>query len=91
MSAQIAVPSTKGQLKGWHALLWFLGFFGCMFVVNGIFLWTAITTFRAKIPRNPTLLASTTTARSRAGRIRQRQAGAPKSGSRVACRSCTFA
>ena len=45
MSAQVAVPSTKGQLKGWHALLWFVGFFGFMFVVNGIFLWTAITTF----------------------------------------------
>ena len=45
MSAHVAVPSTKGQLKGWHALLWFLGFFGFMFAVNGIFLWTAITTF----------------------------------------------
>jgi nitrogen fixation protein FixH len=45
MPANTAVPSTKGQLKGWHALIWFLGFFGFMFVVNGIFLWTAITTF----------------------------------------------
>jgi nitrogen fixation protein FixH len=45
MSAHLTVPSTKGQLKGWHALLWFLGFFGFMFAVNGIFLWTAITTF----------------------------------------------
>lgn len=35
----------RGQLKGWHALLWFLGFFGFMFVVNGIFLWAAITSF----------------------------------------------
>lgn len=35
----------RGRFKGWHALLWFLGFFGFMFVVNGIFLWTAITTF----------------------------------------------
>jgi len=35
----------KGQLKGWHALLWFASFFAFMFVVNGIFLWTAITTF----------------------------------------------
>lgn len=33
------------QFKGWHALLWFLGFFAFMFVVNGIFLWTAIRTF----------------------------------------------
>lgn len=35
----------KGQLKGWHALLWFIGFFGFMFVVNGIFLWAAISSF----------------------------------------------
>jgi nitrogen fixation protein FixH len=41
-----AVPKPpKGTLKGWHALMWFVGFFGFMFVVNGIFLWTAITTF----------------------------------------------
>jgi nitrogen fixation protein FixH len=41
-----AVPKPpKGTLKGWHALTWFLGFFGFMFIVNGIFLWTAITTF----------------------------------------------
>ncbi len=35
----------KRPMTGWHALGWFLGFFGFMFVVNGIFLWTAITTF----------------------------------------------
>ncbi len=35
----------KGPFKAWHALLWFAGFFGFMFAVNGIFLWTAITTF----------------------------------------------
>lgn len=35
----------KGPFKGWHALIWFAGFFGFMFAVNGIFLWTAITTF----------------------------------------------
>lgn len=40
-----STPRPKGQMTGWHALLWFLGFFGAMFVVNGIFLWTAITTF----------------------------------------------
>ncbi len=32
-------------MTGWHALVWFLGFFGAMFIVNGIFLWNAITTF----------------------------------------------
>lgn len=40
--------ASKGELKAWHALMWFLGFFGFMFVVNGIFLWTAITTFRGE-------------------------------------------
>ena len=35
----------KGPFKAWHALVWFLGFFGFMFIVNGIFLWTAIKTF----------------------------------------------
>jgi len=44
-SASPDVHGGKGQLKAWHALAWFLGFFGFMFVVNGIFLWTAITTF----------------------------------------------
>ena len=38
-------PAPKGTLSGWNALMWFVGFFGCMFIVNGIFLWTAITTF----------------------------------------------
>lgn len=32
-------------MNGWHALLWFIGFFGFMFVVNGIFLWKAIASF----------------------------------------------
>lgn len=46
MAASLSLPPPpKGQLKGWHALLWFLGFFGFMFVVNGIFLWAAITSF----------------------------------------------
>lgn len=45
MAANVQMPTAKGQLTGWHALLWFMGFFGCMFAVNGVFLWTAITTF----------------------------------------------
>jgi len=46
MAASMSLPRpAKGQMKGWHALLWFLGFFGCMFVVNGIFLWAALTSF----------------------------------------------
>ena len=32
-------------LKGWHVLLMLVGFFFFMFVVNGIFLWAAITSF----------------------------------------------
>lgn len=38
-------PSGKGPFKAWHALLCFAGFFSFMFLVNGIFLWTAVTTF----------------------------------------------
>lgn len=48
MSANTALTAPgfgKGPLKAWHALIWFVGFFGFMFAVNGIFLWTAITTF----------------------------------------------
>jgi nitrogen fixation protein FixH len=35
----------RAGLNGYHALLWFCGFFGLMFVVNGFFLFYAITTF----------------------------------------------
>lgn len=46
MAASLSLENSgKGKMKGWHALLWFLGFFGFMFVVNGIFLWAAITSF----------------------------------------------
>lgn len=40
-----AAESRRGPFKAWHALACFVGFFGFMFVVNGIFLWTAVTTF----------------------------------------------
>ena len=32
-------------LTGWHVLLIFIAFFGVMFVVNGIFLYSAVTSF----------------------------------------------
>lgn len=41
----IAVKNSKNELKGRHVLFWLLGFFGLMFVVNGIFLFHAITSF----------------------------------------------
>ncbi len=37
-------PEPK-TLKGHHVLFWLLGFFGLMFVVNGVFLWAALTSF----------------------------------------------
>ena len=37
--------STQGKLTGWHVLWIMMGFFGVMFVVNGIFLYHAITSF----------------------------------------------
>ena len=47
MSNQTAPISDKTgkELKGWHVLLWMLGFFGIMFAVNGVFLYHAITSF----------------------------------------------
>tara|TARA_R110000787_G_scaffold47716_5_gene115520 strand:+ start:7968 stop:8489 length:522 start_codon:yes stop_codon:yes gene_type:complete len=39
------LSSASKTLKGRHVLFWMLGFFGLMFVVNGIFLWAAITSF----------------------------------------------
>lgn len=46
MSVTTPQPSrTPKTLKGHHVLFWMLGFFGLMFVVNGIFLWAAITSF----------------------------------------------
>lgn len=37
---------TDGKtLKGHHVLFWLLGFFGLMFVVNGVFLWAALSSF----------------------------------------------
>lgn len=46
MAVSLALETSgKGKMKGWHALLWFLGFFAFMFVVNGVFLWAAITSF----------------------------------------------
>lgn len=45
----MAAPQYKqgpdAKLKGWHVLLIMLGFFGVMFTVNGIFLYSAITSF----------------------------------------------
>ena len=35
----------EAKLKGWHVLLMMLGFFGVMFAVNGVFLYSAITSF----------------------------------------------
>ena len=37
---------TDGKvLKGHHVLFWLMGFFGLMFVVNGVFLWAALSSF----------------------------------------------
>ncbi len=45
----MAAPEYKqgpdAKLKGWHVLLIMLGFFGVMFAVNGVFLYSAITSF----------------------------------------------
>ena len=39
-------PGRQGkELKGWHVLLWMLGFFGIVFAVNSVFLYQALTSF----------------------------------------------
>ena len=45
ITADTPVEPTDKPLKGWHVLLIMLGFFGVMFVVNGVFLYHAITSF----------------------------------------------
>ncbi len=46
VSASGSVPPSRPKaMTAWHAFLCFAAFFTFMFVVNGIFLWTAITTF----------------------------------------------
>ena len=45
MNKEIHVAQHEKKLTGWHALLYFLGFFGLMFAVNGVFLYSAITSF----------------------------------------------
>ncbi|KCZ93403.1 FixH family protein [Hyphomonas johnsonii] len=44
-TANIKSASGDKTLKGYQVLFWLLGFFGLMFVVNGIFLFYAITSF----------------------------------------------
>ena len=47
MMATLSPTMTKSSkvMKGHHVLFWMMGFFGLMFVVNGVFLWAAITSF----------------------------------------------
>ena len=45
MSATDIRQGEDAKLKGWHVLLIMLGFFGVMFAVNGVFLYSAITSF----------------------------------------------
>lgn len=45
MSAIHPRQPDDAKLKGWHVLLIMLAFFGVMFAVNGVFLYSAITSF----------------------------------------------
>ena len=45
MAASQYKQGPEAKLKGWHVLLMMLAFFGVMFTVNGIFLYSAITSF----------------------------------------------
>lgn len=38
-------PKAEKRLTGWHVILWFAAFFGLIFAVNGVFLYSAIESF----------------------------------------------
>ncbi len=42
-----------GGLKGKHVLIAFLGFFGVIFAVNGVFLYSAISTYTGVVAQEP--------------------------------------
>ncbi len=39
------MPEEKGKLTGFHVLVWIIGFFAVVIAVNGVFLYSAITSF----------------------------------------------
>lgn len=39
------MPEEKGKLTGFHVLMWIIGFFAVVIAVNGVFLYSAITSF----------------------------------------------
>lgn len=43
--ASATVRSKEFRLTGWHVFLLMCAFFGFMFIVNGIFLWAALSSF----------------------------------------------
>lgn len=45
MNTDVHTSYAGRELKGWHVLLMFLAFFGVMFAVNGVFLYSAVTSF----------------------------------------------
>jgi nitrogen fixation protein FixH len=46
------VPRRRGLL-GWHVMAIMLGFFGCIFAVNGYFIFTALTTHSGVVSEEP--------------------------------------
>jgi len=53
MSMSNMAPSGSFEIKGWHVLAAFIGFFGVIFIVNGIFLYQALSTHTGVISKQP--------------------------------------
>ena len=49
----MAAMQQTGGLKGWHVLAAFIGFFGIVFAVNGVFLYSALSTYTGVVSNEP--------------------------------------
>ncbi len=66
------IHASARRVTGWHVFLWMSLFFGFMFLVNGIFIWKAVTTFPGEERKQAYLMGLDYNSRLEA---RDRQAG----------------
>ncbi len=67
-------PATQHELRGWHVFIWMASFFGFMLIVNGIFLYAALTTHPGEQTKNAYLVGIDYN-ETLADRARQAEAG----------------
>jgi nitrogen fixation protein FixH len=53
MEGDMTNATHTGGLKGWHVLAAFLGFFGVVFAANGVFLYSALSTYTGVVANEP--------------------------------------